>query len=126
MQKFDWNKHKYLNKYSEANYSYSAFESLKRHYKNYKYIVTEVCVGHNSATDLFDCSLCIDLINKEIKRKTWNMKEIQIVISDCERFLLQRYFLAKKEKRSNFYLSTIKPINKHELDTPMYYKYGSK
>ena len=116
---FNWDKHAYFKKYDCHSYNHFAYESLMHHYSKYKYVITEVCLGQCSVTRFNECLFCQKEITRKIKNGKWNQKELKIVLTDCERFLFERYNKAVKENR---YLNPITPYLKWKLDKPIYYK----
>ena len=133
MKTFDWNRHKYLDKYDASYYSYSAYESLKRHYKKYAYVVTEVCLVDCSVSVFEHCLICQKEVKMMIDCGRWTQEELKIVLADCERFLQERYEKAIKEKDGrvggigmyvpNSLWSNLRQKGS-QLHKPLYYKKG--
>ncbi len=116
---FDWEKHGYLKKYDSSAYSYSAYESLKKHYSKYASVITEICLADKSATVWSMCGYCTEEKEKMIKLGEWNEEDLKVVIADCERFLDERFQKALQEKRDMYWFV---PFRKSVLDKPMYYR----
>ncbi len=126
--KFNWNNHKYLKKYDCNLYSYSAYESLKNHYSNYRYVITEVCLVDCSVSVFNNCTICQETVKMMIDSGRWTQEELEIVLADCERFLQERYEKAEKEKGRvpegfvPHILSCGTRISGSRLHKPLYYK----
>lgn len=125
--KFNWDNHKYLTDYDYIDYGHSAYESLKNHYSEYAYVITEVCLVDCSVTLFSRCMLCQAEVKKMIGCGKWNQEELEIVLADCERFLSERYDKAMKEGRKLGTLRGISPLEfpilgGNGLREPVYYK----
>ncbi len=127
-KKLNWGDHQYLKKYDCYSYSHQAYEILKNHYYNYKYVITEVCLVDCSVSVFNNCTVCQAKIKKMIDSGEWNQKELEIVLADCERFLYQRYKKAENEKTRvpeqfvPHIFSCGTRINGSRLHKPLYYK----